>query len=119
MPTPSVQARLARVLLTLSLLAPALAFAQGSSALPPTLSAAQIDEMFNALSNWGRWGADDQRGTLNLITPEKRRQAAALVREGISVSLSQNYSTERAVDNVSPMQVIMTIPPAEIGRAHV
>ena len=87
-------------------------FAQGSSALPPTISAAEIDEMFNELSNWGRWGDDDQRGTLNLITPEKRRQAAALVREGISVSLSQNYSTEQAVDNVSPMQVIMTIPPA-------
>ena len=33
-------------------------------------------------TNRGWWGADDERGTLNLITPEKRRQAAALVREG-------------------------------------
>ena len=38
------------------------------------------------LSNAGRWGADDQRGTLNLITPSVRRAAAALVTEGISVS---------------------------------
>jgi len=91
---------------------PATANAQGSDALPPTISAQEIDDMFNALSNWGRWGDDDQSGTLNLITPEKRRQAASLVREGISVSLSKNYSTEEAVDNVSPMQVIMTIPPA-------
>ncbi|HUP20114.1 MAG TPA: hypothetical protein VM778_09195, partial [Gemmatimonadota bacterium] len=42
------------------------------------------------LSNWGRWGPDDQRGTLNLITPEKSRQAAALVREGITVNLHSN-----------------------------
>jgi kynurenine formamidase len=40
------------------------------------------------LSNWGRWGADDELGTLNLITEEHRRRAAALVRDGISVSLS-------------------------------
>src|SRR5690242_7924404 len=27
-------------------------------------------------SNWGRWGANDELGTLNLITPAKRKQAA-------------------------------------------
>src|SRR5262245_6656988 len=37
------------------------------------------------LSNWGRWGADDELGALNLITPKKRVQAAALVKEGFSV----------------------------------
>ena len=41
-----------------------------------------------SLSNWGRWGKDDQMGTLNLITDAKRAQAAALVKEGISVSCS-------------------------------
>jgi len=40
------------------------------------------------LSNWGRWGADDELGSSNLITPAKRRAAAALVTEGISVSLA-------------------------------
>ena len=44
---------------------------------------------FKSLSNWGRWGQDDERGTLNLITPEKVRQAAALVREGVSVSCAR------------------------------
>lgn len=42
------------------------------------------------LSNWGRWGPDDQRGALNLITPEKTRQASELVREGITVNLHSN-----------------------------
>ena len=31
------------------------------------------------LSNWGRWGKDDELGTINLITPEKRAAAARLV----------------------------------------
>ncbi|GIF44825.1 cyclase family protein [Actinoplanes xinjiangensis] len=42
-------------------------------------------------SNWGRWGADDVRGTMNFLTPEKRRQGAALVRRGVSFSLSQSF----------------------------
>ena len=37
--------------------------------------------------NWDRWGPDDDRGTLNLITPEKTKAAVALVTEGISVRL--------------------------------
>ena len=51
---------------------------------PPT--EAEVIGYFDTLSNWGRWGDDDELGALNLITPEKRRQAAALVREGITVS---------------------------------
>ncbi|MEV4280456.1 cyclase family protein [Actinoplanes xinjiangensis] len=42
-------------------------------------------------SNWGRWGADDVRGTMNFLTPEKRRQGASLVRRGVSFSLSQSF----------------------------
>jgi kynurenine formamidase len=45
---------------------------------------------------------------LNLITPEKRKQAAGLVREGISVSLSQNFSTVQGIDNTMPMEIVMT-----------
>lgn len=45
------------------------------------------------LSNWGRWGDDDQLGTLNHITDETRRNAAALVREGRTVSLSRPFAT--------------------------
>ena len=52
-------------------------------------------KMMQTLSNWGRWGKDDQLGALNLITPEKRKQAAALVREGVSISLAHNAVKER------------------------
>jgi hypothetical protein len=53
------------------------------------------------LSNWGRWGPDDQRGTLNLITPEKTRQAAALVTEGVTVTLQHFVTEEVAMDSQS------------------
>src|SRR4051794_15807124 len=50
-----------------------------------TLSEEEWLALFDSLSNWGRWGPDDQRGTLNLITPAKTAAAAALVREGRTV----------------------------------
>ena len=46
------------------------------------------------LSNWGRWGADDQRGALNLITPEIIKQAAGLVKTGRTYSLSVPLETQ-------------------------
>lgn len=49
-----------------------------------------IEQMMVSLSNWDRWGKDDQLGALNLITPEKRTQAAALVKDGIPLSLAHN-----------------------------
>ena len=51
---------------------------------------AQLDTWMQELSNWGRWGKDDVLGALNTITPEKRRQAAALIRTGETVSLSHD-----------------------------
>jgi kynurenine formamidase len=44
--------------------------------------------------NWGRWGPDDRLGTVNFIDEAKRRQAAGLVRRGVSISLSQSYDTD-------------------------
>src|SRR6476646_4770351 len=40
------------------------------------------------VSNWGRWGADDQRGTLNFIDAAAVRRGAAAVKRGVSFSLS-------------------------------
>lgn len=54
------------------------------------VSQEQFDALMAEVSNWGRWGRQDERGALNLITPAKRLEAAALVREGISVSLARN-----------------------------
>lgn len=39
-------------------------------------------------SNWGRWGPDDERGTLNLVTPEMITKAATLVRQGKTISMA-------------------------------
>ena len=50
------------------------------------------------LSNWGRWGEDDELGAANLITPEKRTQAAALVQEGLAVSLAHDIVQTQAID---------------------
>ena len=53
-------------------------------------------DYFDTLSNWGRWGADDRLGTLNLITPDTRRRAAALVQTGDAISLSRDIDPENA-----------------------
>ncbi len=68
----------------------------------PAVTKDTVDQWMTELSNWGRWGQDDQRGTLNLITPEKRKRAAALVQAGVSVSLSHTYLEERSEDTTSP-----------------
>ena len=69
---------------------------------------ADVLKMLDSLSNWGRWGADDQLGTLNFITPEKRKRAAALVKEGVSVSCSRPISTDITADTtVQPMRFMV------------
>ncbi|WP_433383833.1 cyclase family protein [Actinoplanes sp. CA-142083] len=45
-------------------------------------------------SNWGRWGPDDVRGTMNFLTDEKRKSAAALIRRGVSFSLAQSFDMD-------------------------
>jgi kynurenine formamidase len=59
------------------------------------------------LTNWGRWGKDDEMGALNLITPAKRRAAAALVKEGLTVSLASNVATAKAADVPCPAEWAM------------
>jgi kynurenine formamidase len=66
--------------------------------------------MMTELSNWGRWGKDDELGTVNLITPAKRKAAAALVHEGVSVSLSRDTDSQKAIDNSSPFVEKMSPP---------
>lgn len=47
----------------------------------------EIRALASKVSNWGRWGFDDEVGTLNLITAEHRARAAATVRAGRQISL--------------------------------
>jgi kynurenine formamidase len=56
---------------------------------PRITSDGDVDRLLKRLTNWGRWGDADQRGTLNHLTPERVRAAAGLVREGVSVSLAR------------------------------
>lgn len=50
-----------------------------------------VDRLLHGRRNWGRWGADDQVGAVNLITDRKRVDAARLVRDGRTVSLSRPF----------------------------
>ncbi len=65
---------------------------------------ATLDQWMKELSNWGRWGAKDQLGAVNLITPAVRQRAAKLVTEGFSVSLSRAADSQRAADNSRPFE---------------
>ena len=63
---------------------------------------------FDSLSNWDRWGTDDQLGTLNHITAAKRAAAAAEVRDGVVVSCAWDVDTIPRVDHIfGPAQRFM------------
>ncbi len=72
------------------------------------VSAADFQALYDSLSNWGRWGSDDERGTLHLLTPERVASAARLVRDGNSVTLSLPLTTHRAVYCPTPADHHMT-----------
>jgi kynurenine formamidase len=48
----------------------------------------ELDSLIRRVNNWGRWGPEDERGTVNLITPAGRAHAASLVRKGRVFSLA-------------------------------
>ena len=77
---------------------------QGTAPARHQVTKEELERWKKELSNWNRWGKDDEIGTLNLITPAKRKQAAALVKEGVSVSLAGDADTEKAVDNPQPYE---------------
>jgi kynurenine formamidase len=54
-----------------------------------------VDRLANRLSNWDRWGADDELGTLNLITEQVRTQAAGCIRSGEVISLALPLRADR------------------------
>lgn len=65
-------------------------------------SIAEFEQLFDSVKNWGRWGPDDARGTMNYITPDHVRQAASLVRSGRSISLSLPVNKLAGPDNPNP-----------------
>jgi kynurenine formamidase len=84
------------------LIAAALPTAVARAQAPRAVSQAEFDRWMSELSNWGRWGKDDELGAINLITPAKRKAATRLVREGVPVSLAHDAETQTAPDNPRP-----------------
>jgi kynurenine formamidase len=74
-----------------------------------SVSAAEFQSLFAGLSNWGRWGTEDERGTLHLLTPERVAVATQLVRDGLSVTLSLPLNTKAGVHNPAPADHHMTL----------
>jgi len=94
--------------------------AQGPAARP-LVTQAEFSRWQRELSNWGRWGKDDEAGALNLITPAKRREAAALVKDGVTVSLAVDVNEARSADNPTPYERVVTTagPPYAMDRLAV
>lgn len=70
--------------------------------IPGDTSKAEFERLFESVKNWGRWGDDDQLGTLNYITPDTVRAAAGLVRSGRRVSMSLPINKVAGPDNPRP-----------------
>lgn len=73
------------------------------------VSAREFAQLFAAVRSWGRWGERDERGALHHLTPQRVVDAARLVREGETVTLSLPLDTERAADNPEPADHHMTL----------
>ena len=87
----------------------ALLVARGGAVSNDSTTNADVTRWMSELSNWGRWGKEDHLGTFNLITPAKRKQALALARNGISVSLAHTLDKEAFPDNPRPLGQQMTL----------
>jgi kynurenine formamidase len=72
------------------------------------LSDDELEAMFKRCSNGGKWGADDELGTLNFITAAKRIAAAQLVRTGEVVSIGRDISKTASKVDPHPVQLIIS-----------
>jgi len=81
----------------------------------PLPTAEEVHAWIRDRRNWGRWGKDDQKGALNLVTPAKRAAATRLVKTGRAVSLSRPFPKEPGINNAFPAQHFMRTFPRGIG----
>ena len=73
------------------------------------LNAEEFTALFDAVSNWGRWGAEDERGALNHLIAERVAAAARLVRSGHTVTLARPLDTRPGAANPEPAEHRMTL----------
>jgi kynurenine formamidase len=84
------------------------------------MTAREFRELFDAVSNWGRWDDDGERGALNHLTPARTAAAARLVRTGIAITLSQPLQTEASIEVPEPADHYMTmLTDVDIGSGSV
>jgi kynurenine formamidase len=76
---------------------------------PPAVTLAEFEAMFESVKTWGRWGPDDDRGTMNYLTPDKVAAAARLVRSGRTVSMAIPINKTAGPDNPSPAVHLMSL----------
>jgi kynurenine formamidase len=92
-----------------ALLLGALSIGAHAAGEPAVMSKDEFNALVRDNSNRGRWGDQDELGTLNFITADKRKQAANLVRKGITVSLEIELSTKADAWNTAPFgHAVMT-----------
>ncbi|HEY7629896.1 MAG TPA: cyclase family protein [Thermoleophilaceae bacterium] len=73
------------------------------------VSAEEFRRLFDAVSTWGRWGEDDERGALNELTADRVAAAARLVRTGETVTLALPLNTQPGIENPEPAEHRMTM----------
>jgi kynurenine formamidase len=76
---------------------------------PANYTKEEMRKVFDQVKNWGRWGEDDERGALNLITPEKRREGAAAVIAGEAVSCALELPVRPSPENPNPALHMMIV----------
>jgi kynurenine formamidase len=88
---------------------------------------AEVLRLARELSNWGRWGPDDQLGTVNLITPEAVRRGARCVRQGriisLAIPLDSTGPQSGALGRFNPMHFMLrdggdTVTGAVLGKFY-
>jgi len=89
-------------------------YAQPQNGTRPTIATeADFRRAMKELSNWGRWGDKDELGAANLITPAKRKQALALAKDGVTVSLAHDVIQESAVDSPTILErTVLNVGPS-------
>jgi kynurenine formamidase len=73
-----------------------------ATAVEYSLTTGDLDEIYQASKNWGRWGTDDQLGALNLLTDEVRARGAAAVRDGRSISCAHDFPVMPSAETPVP-----------------
>ncbi len=73
-----------------------------AAAVDYNLSAGDLDEIYESCKNWGRWGAADQAGTLNLLTDDVRAKGAATVKLGRAISCAHDFPVNPSAETPVP-----------------